>query len=97
MASLALPLVNGRKKPSGTGGDVNERLTAGEHAPGMPAPVAGIYEQRNVLGSATGLRVSMAQGETLPAAPRGFTWALVQTHAGADCAEQRPEGPAPAM
>ena len=45
----------------------------------MSAPVAGIYEQRNVLGSATGVQVSMAQGETLPAAPRGFTWNLIET------------------
>jgi hypothetical protein len=38
-----------------------------------------MYEQRNVLGSSTGLRVVIAQGETLPAAPRGFTWIMVET------------------
>lgn len=49
-----------------------------EFAPGAQAPVAGAYEQRNVLGTATGVRVIMAQGESLPLAPRGFTWALVE-------------------
>ena len=69
---------------------------AREHPPGMPAPLAGIYEQRNVLGSATGVQVSMAEGETLPAAPRGFTWSLVRARAGAGGAGQKPQGPRPA-
>jgi hypothetical protein len=76
---------------------VNKGQTAGEHPPGVLAPVAGIYEQRNVLGSPTGLRVSMAQGDALPAAPRGFTWALVQARADAGCAEHRADGPTTSM
>jgi hypothetical protein len=37
-----------------------------------------VYEQRNVLGAPTGEQVAMAPGEPLPAAPRGFTWRLVE-------------------
>jgi len=48
----------------------------GDIPPGARAPVAGTYEQRNVLGSFTGHRVTVGQGETLPPAPRGFTWSL---------------------
>ena len=46
--------------------------------PGMQAPSAGTYEERNVLGSPTGFRVTVAEGEVLPAAPRGFTWRIVE-------------------
>jgi hypothetical protein len=49
-----------------------------EYPPGARAPVAGVYEQRNVLGAPTGDRVTRAPGEPLPAAPRGFTWRLVE-------------------
>jgi hypothetical protein len=52
-------------------------MTAHEHAPGTPAPSAGVYEQRNVLGTPTGVRISVAQGDELPAAPRGFTWCRI--------------------
>lgn len=54
-------------------------MTSPEYPPGVRAPASGMYEQRNVLGSSTGLRVVIAQGETLPAAPRGFTWIMVET------------------
>jgi hypothetical protein len=43
----------------------------------MSAPSTGTYEQRNVLGSPTGVRISVSQGDVLPAAPRGFTWRLI--------------------
>jgi len=52
-------------------------MMAHEHAPGTPAPSAGVYEQRNVLGTPTGVRISVAQGDELPAAPRGFTWCRI--------------------
>jgi hypothetical protein len=39
--------------------------------------MAGIYELRSVLGSPTGVRIPVARGETLPKAPRGFTWTIV--------------------
>jgi hypothetical protein len=97
MASLAGPLVDGPQETIRDWLRVNHGRTAAEHPPGIPAPTAGIYEQRNVLGSVTGVQVSMAKGETLPAAPRGFTWSLVQAPRDAGCAEQRPEGPAPPM
>jgi len=48
-----------------------------EYPPGMSAPSTGTYEQRNVLGSPTGVRISVSQGDVLPAAPRGFTWRLI--------------------
>jgi len=51
-----------------------------EYPPRMQAPSAGIYEERNVLGAPTGVRISVAQGEILPAAPRGFTWRMVEAH-----------------
>jgi hypothetical protein len=55
-----------------------------EYPPGTRAPAAGLYEQRNVLGSPTGERIAVAQGDTLPAAPRGFTWLMVQTACSGD-------------
>jgi hypothetical protein len=53
-----------------------------EYRPGMRAPTDGTYEQRNVLGAPTGVRVTVAEGEALPAAPRGFTWRMVETGGG---------------
>lgn len=45
--------------------------------PGTPAPRAGSYEQLNVFGRSVGPTVSVAAGEPLPSAPRGFTWRWV--------------------
>ena len=47
---------------------------AREYPPGTPAPAGGIYEQCNVFGSSTGVRIRLANGQKLPASPRGFTW-----------------------
>jgi hypothetical protein len=47
-----------------------------EYPPGARVSVGGVYEQCNVLGAPTGEQVAMAPGESLPAAPRGFTWRL---------------------
>ena len=52
-------------------------MTARDCTPGVRAPSAGTYEERNVLGTPTGIRVSVTEGEVLPAAPRGFTWRMV--------------------
>jgi hypothetical protein len=61
---------------------------ASEYPPGTPAPAEGIYEQCNVLGSTTGVRITLACGQTMPASPRGFTWRVVEpphrTGAGQD-------------
>ena len=57
-----------------------DRTTRREYLPGMRAPSGGVYEQRSVLGSATGVRITVVRDEVLPAAPRGFTWSLVETH-----------------
>jgi hypothetical protein len=47
-----------------------------EMVPGECAPEAGIYDLFDVLGSMTGLRVSVAHEEPLPNAPLGFFWML---------------------
>lgn len=54
-------------------------MTAREYSPGMQAPMAGIFELRSVLGSPTGVRVTVARGEPLPKAPRGFTWSIIES------------------
>ena len=56
------------------------RVPMAEYPPGTRAPVGGVYELRNVLGSPTGERAVVARGDKLPAAPRGFTWQLLETH-----------------
>lgn len=53
-------------------------MTVHEYPPATSAPIAGIYEQRNIFGAATGTTVYRARGELLPDAPRGFTWSLVE-------------------
>jgi hypothetical protein len=49
-----------------------------EFCPGAQAPADGVYELRNVLGSATGTRITLEGGQKLPAAPRGFTWRVCE-------------------
>jgi hypothetical protein len=44
--------------------------------------MSGIHEQRTVLGSSTGERITVARGDPLPAAPRGFTWRLLEAIEG---------------
>jgi hypothetical protein len=48
----------------------------------------GLYDQRNVLGSSTGVRISVAQGEEMPAALRGFAGSMVRARADHDPAER---------
>lgn len=48
-------------------------------SPGDQAPRSGVYAEVNVLGTPTGLTISVIQGTALPAAPRGFVWRLVQS------------------
>jgi hypothetical protein len=55
---------------------VRYAVWAREYSPGAQAPTDGVYEQCNVLGSATGTRITLASGQKLPAAPRGFTWRM---------------------
>ncbi len=49
-----------------------------EYPPGTRVTLAGVYEQRNVMGTPTGLRITVERDEPLPAAPRGFTWSMVE-------------------
>jgi hypothetical protein len=58
-----------------------------EYAPGEAAPASGTYEQRNVLGSATGSRITVAKGQPLPKAPRGFTWSVVDITSDREAAD----------
>jgi hypothetical protein len=51
---------------------------AREYPPGTLAPSGGTYEQCNVLGTPTGVRITLARAQELPAAPRGFTWRVVE-------------------
>jgi hypothetical protein len=46
--------------------------------PGAPAPLAGIYELRNVFGTRAGDTGQARKGQLLPRAPREFTWHLVR-------------------
>jgi hypothetical protein len=65
---------------------VSERSITREYPPGVPAPLAGVYAQRNVLGGATGVEVHLAEGEMLPSAPRSFTWYLMGNRVERDTA-----------
>ncbi len=49
-----------------------------EHNPGELVLVMGHYEELNVFGSPTGRRTTLVKGDRMPAAPRGFTWRLVE-------------------
>ena len=49
-----------------------------EHAPGETAPAAGTYEQLNIFGRPTGIRVNVAHGHPLPSAPVGHNWTLAE-------------------
>jgi hypothetical protein len=49
-----------------------------EHAPGDAAPAAGTYEQLNIFGSPTGIRVNVNYGQPLPPTPRGHSWVLTE-------------------
>ena len=51
------------------------------HPPGQHAAVSGTYEQMNVFGSPTGIRVSVTHGQPFPTAPIGHSWAAVKSDA----------------
>jgi hypothetical protein len=59
--------------------EVVSARSADEHAPGEAAPAAGIYEQLNIFGRPTGIRVTLAP---TPAAgsPLGHNWTLIEEH-----------------
>jgi hypothetical protein len=63
------------------------------YVPGQSAPASGTYEQINVFGSPTGIRVDVAHGQPLPAVPVGYGWRIAENdaekNAGAD-GELRP-------
>ena len=63
------------------GSGVGTRTNGGVRIPTGDAGAVGRHlEQHNVLGTPTGVRIAVAQGEVLPAAPRGFTWRRVEAN-----------------
>lgn len=50
------------------------------YPPGHPAPASTIYEQTNIFGSPTGIRVKVAHGHPLPTAPVGHEWVVAEGH-----------------
>jgi hypothetical protein len=50
------------------------------HDAGQPAPTSATYEQLNVFGTPTGIRVRVRRGRSLPGAPIGHDWAVVEEH-----------------
>jgi hypothetical protein len=59
-----------------------------EHFSGDRAPASGTYEQSNVFGSATGLRVVVRQGQPLPPGPEGHSWKLASSDADVPTGEE---------
>ena len=56
---------------------MSERPT---HPPGHPAPATATYEQVNVFGSPTGIKIRVPRGHPLPKAPVGHGWAVAEEH-----------------
>jgi hypothetical protein len=52
--------------------------------PEEQALVTGTYEQLNVFGPPTGIVVDVRRGETLPPAPRRYTWRYIRDDAQLD-------------
>ena len=50
------------------------------HPPGHLAPATATYEQMNVFGSPTGIRVRVPRGHPLPDAPIGHEWTVAEEH-----------------
>jgi hypothetical protein len=50
------------------------------HDSGQPAPSSATYEQMNVFGTPTGIRVRVRRGHLLPDVPMGHEWAVVEEH-----------------
>jgi hypothetical protein len=53
-------------------------MTRPMHLPGQSAPESATYEQMNIFGSPTSIRIKMMHGHPLPEAPVGHSWAVVE-------------------
>jgi hypothetical protein len=53
-----------------------------EYASGEACEATGTYEQINIFGRLTGIRVTVTHGQPFPEAPRGHMWTLADQ--GAD-------------
>jgi hypothetical protein len=73
-----IPQIPGRSLAFGHNSREGRLAQRPEHAAGETAPAAGTYEQLNIFGRPTGIRVSVAHGHPLPAAPQGHNWALAE-------------------
>jgi hypothetical protein len=47
-----------------------------DHQSGTEALFAGRYQLFNIFGTPDGVQVMLREGESFPAAPRGFVWRL---------------------
>jgi hypothetical protein len=50
------------------------------HQGGHPAPASATYEQVNLFGTLTGVRIDVACGNPLPGTPIGHGWAMLEEH-----------------
>ena len=50
------------------------------HPPGHPAPATATYEQVNVFGSPTGIRIRVPRGHPLTNAPASHEWTVAEEH-----------------
>jgi hypothetical protein len=50
------------------------------HLAGHPAPISATYEQTNVFGSLTGIKIRVTHGTPLPGTPMGHGWTVVEEY-----------------
>ncbi|MEA2775265.1 MAG: hypothetical protein QOF90_671 [Acetobacteraceae bacterium] len=50
------------------------------HGAGQPAPSSATYEQMNLFGTATGIKIRVRRGCPLPPAPIGHGWVVDEEH-----------------
>ena len=63
-------------------------MPSAEYPPRAPASHSGFFEEFNVFGTETGAVVYVNEGESLPGAPRGFTWRPIRTLSLAELRER---------
>jgi len=63
-------------------------MSLDEYLPGTAAPHTGFFEEFNVFGTETGAVTFVNEGESLPGAPRGFTWRPIRSLSLAELRER---------
>jgi hypothetical protein len=64
-----------------------------EHAPGEAAPATGTYEQLNIFGGPTGIRVTLTHNHPFAEAPIGHSWTLIERMRLIETVRERPITP----